>query len=115
MSTTDDFTATFTPGAQDVLRACLLRVEETMRYSQTPESYEDLAQRQKVVIDQMWSLLRALGYTLLLSNDHDGDIRITKDGEHSLFWSFAKSGYHGGVIFHESSKGPEHGTWSTHT
>lgn len=108
-----EHTITMTEGADDMIKAFVARVQETAAARPYCKDYEELAKFQKVVIDQTWSLLRTLT-SLITSNPHDGDIRISPDGKNAMFFTYPKSGYSGGLILHENED-PTKASFSIHT
>ena len=125
-------TVTFGEGAADVLDAIERRIDHVQDQANDAtelpnDLYEAgkgdywLAERMErsQAMRQSWQrCLRSL-----LTNrrpDHDGDLHVFPDayGDLSLSWRYDKSGYHGGVIFHPSTR-PDafdgEGAWQIHT
>lgn len=73
--------------------------------------------RQAKLAEMERSLLSNLVHLMTGPQAHDGPITVTRDMEASFFWHHEKSGYHGGLIFHQDSRPADVrvGTWSIHT
>lgn len=111
-------TVTLHEGAVDVLKDMLAHVQTTAQEQiNSATTYEELARNQREVIEQQWSLLTTLVSRLTGgANNYDGDLHIFPDSAPlSLFWRHEKSGYHGGLIFHQPYNGQKVGRWSVHT
>lgn len=80
----------------------------------------ETASRRERVITMELSLHRCLSHLMIVNQDHDGPVTVSRDGQGSFFWRHVQSGYHGGIIFHPdyAEKGTKRlpvGTWSIHT
>lgn len=110
-------TVTMHEGVDDVLRACLTRIEQhqlAIAGGALAETREQLEKQREQLLEQLYGFTRGL-VNLLLTNPHDGDLDLWVDGPLSLFFRYA-SGYHGGFISHgDRQEDPTSGTWSTHT
>lgn len=107
--TSPEYTVTLHAGAMDTITDCVRKLEEVAREAESdPKDYEDLARRREKVLEETFSFLRGL-HSVLLSNDHDGNVHLFRDSDRSFFFRY-DSGYHGGLIHHTSSH-----RWSIHT
>ncbi len=108
-------TVTLHEGVADVLRDALHRVEVQSKCTEQATSYEELVRAQREVIEHQGSLLRNL-VVRLVGSDFDGDLDLFVDGTPlSLFWRHPKSGYHGGLLYHQDAKDECTGRWQSHT
>lgn len=112
-----EFNIKLKEGAAENFRNCQTLIDEMKRKyigsSTMQEKYVDPMER------SFWNCVSSL---MLIHTEYDGDIEIWPEEGYSFFWRHAKSGLHGGMIFHHAySVGvPEEdarkiGTWSIHT
>ncbi len=86
-------------------------------YAENADTEEDLHDRRRAAVSMEQSFFYSLGHVITTSQHHDGPVIISRDGPGSLYWSHPKSGYHGGLIFHQSRRFEtvKIGSWSIHT
>ena len=100
-------------GVDDVLRACIARLHRAVRSTEHAADIEDLAARQRQVIELMWSFTAALVQQLLLSTPVDANVTLDPQGPESLAFRF-DSGYHGAMVLHLGRDNAQ-ARWSVHT
>lgn len=123
MTTITDTTVEFTASARQAYNEARILLMNANQWAETcdaNDTEETLNARREKYREMELSLHRNLVHLLTSGSEHDGDLRITRDGLGCFFWIYAKSGYHGGLIFHADYA--EHGTerlpvgyWSIHT
>lgn len=116
--------------AREKWNECQTQIEEAkiwadgddIPWEQVGEHGEEIVlMRRELVANMERSFHRSFMSLVMVSQHHDGPLKIFADAAPcSFFWRHEKSGYHGGLIYHRhyTKDGREPlpvGTWSIHT
>lgn len=107
----------WTESGRDTYTEAVQMIGDALLYAQNADTENELNDRRREAAAMEQSFFYALTRLITNSQTHDGPLIITRDGPGSLYWSYPKSGYHGGLIFHASRDvgTVKLGRWSIHT
>ena len=120
----DEYTVTITKEALEAVKAASILIRNANDWVHgapfnldTDEAAKELARRWSRYEEMKRSWMQGWFRLTTEFNPHDGNIRITKDGEYNLFFRY-DSGYHGALIFHVIEQDEYFGAighWQIHT
>ena len=121
----DEYTVTITKEALEAVRSAsiLIRNAQDWVYGTSKEGaltgldVHEEARRRERAEEMKRSWMQGWFRLTTEFNPHDGNIRITKDGEYNVFFRY-DSGYHGALIFHVIEQDEYFGAighWQIHT